>query len=155
MAKKARREATWGDAQLLVDGVRAAYLSEVGRLARALRPRFEAGELRATTDEDLERLRSGVASTPFQELERLCTEHFGLTVVAREKPDATLYEGDHVAAHAILAVSPSAEDVDVGDWNHPASWAASAVTWDVLRLARSRGWSRLRRDEERRPGEVP
>jgi hypothetical protein len=140
--------ARWADAKGLIPALRAAYAAELERFAERLRPRFESGELRGFTDDDMEREfgdRSWVA--PLWKLEKLCAAHFGLEVATTEVDDcSTTYEGDAEAAHLVLLASPSrAETADC--YYHECHHASAAVTADVLRIARERGWYRPTQDE--------
>jgi hypothetical protein len=111
--------------------------AEVEAFAESVRPMFERGELyaaRSPEDDD----------TPFPEtahgrLEALVTEHFGLKVTERELGDFIEYDGDAVAAYALLACSPRGEALRSTHY-HPAYHALEAISWDVIAIARARGW---------------
>jgi hypothetical protein len=115
--------------------LRTAYAAEVEQLAEDLRPRFEAGELRgfATPDGD------GDAPSPFFELERICCAHFRLTEL-------------ETAALALLTeLTPRAEaTASAGDLEY-VSWLQCALAWDVIAVARARGWYEPTPDEQRDP----
>lgn len=115
--------------------VRAAYQAELERLALKLRPRFESGELRGYIDEDFE---------PFRRIENACAAHFGLKVTETK----TGYDGDTTTAALVLAASPLLADHLWGDgcW-HIANLAESVAAWDLLFLARARGWSKPMKGE--------
>jgi hypothetical protein len=116
------------------DGLRAAYFAELVPFAETLRPRFESGELRAFCDCD------DPDESPMSVLERLCADRFGLHVTRRTNGYGyEKFDGDDAAAYLILAASPHAEATD-DHQNHPAYHAVDAVLWDVITLARERGW---------------
>lgn len=130
---------TWNETKKrAIKSLRAAYLAEVTRFAESLRGRFESGELRALVDRDLERR----GYVPMHELERLVTAHFGLQIEKLEdcpKPGWTTLNGDEDSAHLVLAASASSDAVQNGSDNI-FLWATDAATWDVIRIARARGW---------------
>jgi hypothetical protein len=108
---------------------RAAYFSDLEQLAETLRPEFEAGRLYTW--------RGSEDDTPAAyELERLCAAHFG-------------FEGDEARAHLILAASPHA--AATGEWMRPCNHAKEAVAWDVIEIARERGWYTPPKDEAADP----
>jgi hypothetical protein len=119
--------------------IRAAYLAEIERLAEKLRPRFEAGELHAITDDELED-DNGRKSAHWK-VERACCVHFGLGVKETEEAGFARLRGDSIAGLLVLAGSPSAALTQDG-WNHVNYWARTAAAWDVILLARARGWCR-------------
>jgi len=127
-------EPSWGACRGGLAEFRRAYLAEVERFAEELRPRFGGGKLRGMTDEEMEDGQSGRTS-PYFKLEALCAARFGCAVT-RDAAGQLL--GDVEASHLVLAFSPHAEIV--GDnWEHPGYHATTAVTWDVLEVARERG----------------
>jgi hypothetical protein len=105
---------------------RAAYLEALDELAATLRPRFEAGELYAFRDDQQDY--SGQAR-----IGDACAKHFGLIWSACE-------DGDTATARMILAASPHAPVAGVGSDVHPCDHATEAVAWDVIAIARERGW---------------
>lgn len=122
---------SWNAGQkALVDRFRPLYLAEVARFAEALRPQFEAGELRGYREEidgvDLGR------ATPLERLEDMCAEHFGLRT-------------DHAAEGLVISVSPSAAAATLSGAG--VRNAVFACAWDVLAVARARGWYTPTRDE--------
>ncbi|MCM2332760.1 MAG: hypothetical protein NDI82_02300 [Anaeromyxobacteraceae bacterium] len=131
---------TWNETKKrAIKSLRAAYLAEVTRFAESLRMRFKAGELRALVDEDLAQPGRYV---PMHELERLVTAHFGLQIEEVEdcpKPGWMTLKGDEDSAHLVLAASMSSDAVEDGSDNI-FLWATDAATWDVIRIARARGW---------------
>lgn len=109
------------------EAARIEYQRQIEVLALELRPKFESGELRGYVDEDSEDGRHG-ASSPRFKLERMALRRL-------VKTDASAY--------AILAVSPSEPMVDGGTTLADIRGAAGeAAALDLLRLARSRGWSK-------------
>jgi hypothetical protein len=142
-------KATWRAAQeALVERFRPLYLAEVERFAEELRPQFEAGELRGHCAEDLERedTEEGFRA-PFWRLEDLCAAHFGIEV---DHVDGYRVERDPATAALILATSPSAEATYDDGQGLPSSHAKQAISWDVLVIARARGWYTPAEDEEPR-----
>lgn len=127
-----------------IEEFRPLYLSEIQRLAEQLRPRFESGELHACTDEDLELPRDSVL--PHDRIEEACAERLGLIV---DEDD----EGDRAMAEFVLAVSPNAEAM-ASNWTHPCYWARAAACWDVILVARERGWYTPASNEQWMPGET-
>jgi len=86
---------------------------------------------------------------PYDDLADGCRDYFGLRVTQREMDDGWVStDGDDATAHMILAVSPSADDTWSADWTSPCYWAVEAVLWDVIFLARERGWYTPPPDEE-------
>ncbi len=116
-----------------IAALRTAYAAEVERLAEELRPRFEAGELRAVTGGDLDDGEDGRTS-PFWKLGEVCAERFGCTVTRAEEE----VSGDIEAARLVLLASPRAEALE-GNWQHPGYHAKDAAAWDVIAVARARG----------------
>lgn len=114
---------------IAVQALRAAYLAEVARFAEELRPRFTSGEVRGFLEED------GDSTGPADALRYLCGRHFAMKDMAWEE------------MHAVLAVSPSAEEVDDA-WCEPWHHLREAVAYDVIRIARARGWYAPASDEE-------
>ncbi len=152
MAGKHDTRSTWTDTSAewrrahaeLVAGFRVAYLAELERFAETLRPRFEAGELYGYRD-DL---------TGEERITAAIVDHFGLVVTETIEPGGGhVYTGDDAIAHLILEASPSALDESLGDsiqsndWHHPALGAREAILFDVLGIARARGWYTPDEDE--------
>jgi hypothetical protein len=139
---------SWTDAVgTHVESFRAAFLAELARFAETLRPQFEAGELRAYRDGDYEKIEA-----PQRKLERLCEAHFGLEVTERRKKDGGAWiDGDTTRARLILAVSPRADATGEGSDVHPCDHAREAVAWDVIAVARERGWYTSTDDEDPDP----
>jgi hypothetical protein len=108
---------------------RAAYLEVLEQLAETLRAGFESGELYAFRDapgrgDDRGRWR----------VEDACSRYFGLGT-----------NGDWEAAAAgtarmLLVASPRADVTGDGGDVHPCDHAGEAVAWDVIVIARERGW---------------
>jgi hypothetical protein len=117
----------------LVAEFRPAYFAEVARAAEDLRPRFEAGELHGYTDADDEAV---------GKIEKACGERFGVQVEEVDRGDGiSTYEGDEVAAALVVAVSPAAvTSWDGHDWYHPGHRALACVAYDVIAVARARGF---------------
>jgi hypothetical protein len=115
---------------------RAAYLEVLEQLAASLRPGFEAGEFYAFRDaqgrgDDRGRWR----------VEDACSRYFGLGT-----------DGDWEAAaggtaHMLLVASPRADVTGEGGDVHPCDHAGEAVAWDVIAIARERGWYTPTADE--------
>lgn len=122
-----------------LDALREAYAAELERFATTLRPRFEAGELRAAADED-----GGCAwyENPQGKTEALASVHFGLEVETDtgHPSSASVFDGDSAMAYLILAASPHAASEEGAGSYHPCYTATGAVAWDVIALARARGW---------------
>jgi hypothetical protein len=132
------------DPQLLAS-IRAAYVEDVQACAETLRPRFESGELRMCLDDDPKAGEPGDAG--MRRLEDAIRDYFGLDITKTKDGEWVLVNGDHETAHTILAVSPSAEDLD-DNWTHVCYWAVAAAAWDVLLYARAKGWSKPVRGEQ-------
>jgi hypothetical protein len=133
--------ASWKEWTGAAPALRRAYLLEVERLAGELRPRFEAGEMHGAREENYDGMRR---------LEAACASHFGLTIKETEDEHWTYLEADAVAAHLVLAASPSTECSDSSEgaiYDHEAQHAIEAVSWDVLALARERAWYTPTEDE--------
>jgi hypothetical protein len=125
-----------------LERLRAVYLCEVEEMAEKLRPCFEAGELRAPVDADLERGDQAPGwQSPTDRLEAICAERLGLQVTKTKTDQWMILDADSAVAHAVLMASPTADALGDAGWSHVAFWAQSAAAWDVLRIARSRGWS--------------
>jgi hypothetical protein len=117
---------------------RFAYLEVLEDLAQALKPRFEAGELYAFRDPD---------SKPsdysgLKRVEDACSKHFGLGSFESGWDD-----DNNGTARMILAVSPHTEVTGEGGEVHPCDHAREAVAWDLIALARERGWYTPTADE--------
>ncbi len=118
-----------------------AYAVEIEALAEELRPRFESGELRACTENELESGRVRAASPQWQ-IEEVVRERFGLQVKTTQNDGLEFTDSDGVTAHVVLAVSPSAAPLDAEGSCHLVDWAVSAAGWDVVLYARAKGWSK-------------
>jgi hypothetical protein len=144
LATHASPSGRWADAMTgHGESLRALYLAELARFAESLRPRFQAGELRAYREDD--------HGSPQWEVERLAAAHFGVKVTERTLANGdTLYLGDEVRARLILAASPRTGVTGEGETvvcNH----AREAVGWDVIGYARERGWYTPTADETQDP----
>jgi hypothetical protein len=107
----------------IVEYLKTWYANELERLGAKMKPLFESGEVHGfRKDPDLDE--DGATG----KLERACAEHFNLS---EETPLIDIC--------TILAASPSAEPVGC-DWTHPCHHAAVAVCWDLIVMARERGW---------------
>jgi hypothetical protein len=128
-------------------GLRTAYLAELERFAEELRPRFEAGELRAGRegDNDWDDPPKNPKPTPQDKVDALVAKRFGLEVIEGDSLD-----GDATAAWLILAASPHADPLE-DEWQHPCYHAMVAAGWDLIALARERGWYTPTRDEHEDP----
>lgn len=129
---------TWSEVTRLADGLRGAYLVELERFGEQLRPRFEAGELRAMVGAD-----EAVpwAEAPHGKVEAAVRAHFGLMVTKEDLEDgSTRRHGNTIAAALVLTASPHAEATDGDGFYHLADHATEAAAWDVIALARERGW---------------
>ncbi len=147
------RTAPWADRGALLDALRRAYFAELEAFATPLRPAFEAGELRASSSPTDDRIPAHEA--PQGKLEALAAARFGLETTEWTDEGGNGWEnGDDATAHAILAVSPHGESLDTSGDAHPALYAQEAVAWDVIALARSRGWYVPDRDEAEDPALV-
>jgi hypothetical protein len=118
---------------------RADYLRELEDLAATLRPHFEAGRLhswRASQDD----------CPAVRELERRCGNYFGLP----DDPDSWEAGVGNESAWMILAVSPHAASTGDGG-AYAVDHAREAVAWDVVAIARERGWYVPAEDENEDP----
>jgi hypothetical protein len=115
---------------------RAVYRAELERFAETLRPGFAAGTFRAENDHD-------EFDSPQLSLENACEEHFGLA------------DADETEAALLLDVSDQAPALADGGWPLLANWAVVAVAWDVIMLARNRGWYTPSADEGGEPLKDP
>ena len=143
----------WAEAKGMLEPFRAAYLAELERFALTLEPRFRSGELRATrSPEDDQKRIPGTTGwgaecftsgrSPQDEVGDLCAAHFRVEVTTTVDPEdegRSWFEGDEATAHLILAVSPHGPFIDDG-YDHVAYQARDAIAWDVIALARARGW---------------
>jgi hypothetical protein len=118
-----------------LSALRAEYSVEVERFAESLRSRFEAGELRAFTTEDGE---DGVTS-PFFRLEELCCAHFRLA------------ELQAIALALLVELSPRGRAAAGSADTEDVSRLQCAIAWDVIAVARARGWYEPSTTEERDP----
>jgi hypothetical protein len=109
------------------------YRKAVERIARALRRRFESGELRANTDEDYARsARDPSVVLPMWKIEEECEKRF---IVTQE------------AALLVHSASPRRRGVERFDWRGKEGGpslqgsAAMAMALDVLAYAKGKGWT--------------
>ena len=120
-----------------LEALRADYLHRMEALAEKLRPRFESGELHGLNSEDARRCDTVLGGSDENRpavdlLERECRRALVRT---------------SAQAYLVLACSPStAATFDVG-CHHPVYHAMSAAAWDVIRVARTRGFYRPEEDE--------
>jgi hypothetical protein len=131
-ASRARRDAS----ETYRAAWRVAYLEELEQLADAMRPGFQAGEFysfRGDGDEG-----GGQRRT-----ENACARHFGLGVTPDEWEEGGVGSG---TARMILAVSPHADVTGEGSL-YPCDHARESVAWDVIAVARERGWYTPTHDE--------
>lgn len=116
--------------------LRTAYLEEIARFAEPLRPRFEAGELRAHADGD-----GYTGNAPDDVIKAAVVAHFGLKVTETRSEDWIYYDGNEDVARLIMAASPHATASEAfGQAPHVCHLAADAALWDVIAHARARGW---------------
>jgi hypothetical protein len=124
----------------VVEALRMAYLAEVERIAEALRPRFESGELRCWTDEDGDeieaRRRAGDREwlPPLWRIERFSADWLGMDPKAQGE---AFNEGCRVA-YLVRLVSPHEDETE--DAQPAIGQAMEAVGRDVLDAAGRRGW---------------
>lgn len=115
----------------------AIYKESVEIVAETLRPRFESGELRDFTDKDDARLARQVLDTnkarrwipPVWRVERACQRLF------IRSPEAAVL---------VFRCAPPSSRVESWDYEADDSLrnaAGAAMARDVLKLARSRGWT--------------
>jgi hypothetical protein len=109
------------------------YRKAVERIARALRRRFESGELRANTDDDYARsARDPSFVCPMWKLEEECERRF---------------IGSQESALLVHAGSPRRRGVERFDWRGKEGGpsllgsAAIAMALDVLAFAKGKGWT--------------
>src|SRR5512133_60901 len=137
-AVRTARSNAWSDVMWAHrDVLRDAYRAALERFASTLRPAFESGELRGYRDGDDE----NGGRSPFWTVEALAATHFGVELTCTPDPsgECELLSGDEATAHLILAVSPHAASTGEGAV-HVCAHAMQAVAWDVVSLARERGW---------------
>lgn len=121
----------------------AAYVGEMERLAEELEPEFREGKLHAYREKDDRRALARGERCPDPVLEVLSpivAEHLGFRELQ--------------AAHLLALVSPQAGVVGVGDAGGLVELrdaAAEAVAWDVIAIARERGWYTPTSDEAEDP----
>jgi hypothetical protein len=132
--------------EFLLRPVRQWYQRELERLAEQLRPDFQAGRLFAWRDWSTreEELR---VTPPTKDLFRRIEAHFGLEA----KESGNWIEGDWETAHLILAASRYSDATDNQSAEHAVQHAADAVFWDVVVMARERGWYKPAADESAPP----
>jgi hypothetical protein len=132
-------------------------MAEVERLADALRPRFESGELRACNEEDYRiydepgrsATQDDIENMPMGRCEALVAEHFGIAVTVTDDADGgRTYRGDAEATHLVLAFSPNAARTEELANNHPGYHAQTAAALDLITAARARGMYVPTADEE-------
>lgn len=116
---------------------RAAYLECLEELAESMRPGFQAGEYYSFRDRDPEGQRRA---------EDACGRHFGLGT--QDEWEEGVGTG---TARMILVASPHTEATGYGA-DYPCDHAREAVAWDVIVIARERGWYVPTEDECEEPG---
>lgn len=132
--------------------LRAAYLARVEQFAESARSRFEAGTLYSYRDRDFRRADDDRRSRALTPLERHTEYH--PVVAFQEAIRRDFLRENFDEAVAVMFCSPSAEHVP-GDAGDPVqSLAEDAILWDVLRIARSRGWYTATNDESPRDEEL-
>jgi hypothetical protein len=138
---------TWSDAvarwreefQRRIPTFRAAYLREIEALAEANRGRFLSGELHAGRDleEEAWSMGDGEETMPGPDrVEALVEQHFGK---ANEMDAATVA--------VLLECSPHVPPLAPFGWNSDAQLFVVAAAWDVIAVARERGWYAVTPDE--------
>jgi hypothetical protein len=116
------------------------YPAAVEKVATALRPRFESGELRGWISGDADRY-SGRRLDPLTKIEFECERRWVTTPVR---------------ALGALAMSPNKTGTSADEWVWNATdlsctlrgAASIAMARDVLAFARERGWSKPQKGEE-------
>lgn len=142
-----------------LEALRGWYRREIEKLAEELRPRFEAGELRAYRDSDFDD-EDGPAwrdsdDQPKHLIEAACGRHFGLGKFVEGEftlGHPRFFEGDEAAAYLVLALSPHAPFMDTAPI-HPGLVARDAAAWDVIAVARARGYYVPAADEQKDPAQ--
>ncbi len=128
----------WNETKAMaLETLRSAWRQEIERFAEELEPRFRLGEFHGLRDPEVDDACEGTA--PFNELERLCEARFAP-------------EGRTTWADAMLGAiaSPSGE-ATADDWADDRFWLRTAAAYDVVRIARARGWFTPTPDEEPPP----
>lgn len=118
--------------------VQAAYRAEVEEVAKNLRKRFGPRGLHGMTEGEAEDYNEK-RRPPWYRLEALVSRAFGVDKLSHE--DVLL----------LLAVSKHAEPMTGYGWRTPRGWLAEALTWDVLVVARERGYYTILPGEETDP----
>lgn len=121
--------------------LRKQYRARILALAAKLEPGFRSGRYRGFTDPDADRVGDGRRpdghprwTPPLWRLERLARRELAPT---------------EAAAHAVLAASTSTLATSDPGYFNARAHAETALGWDLLRLARQRGWTKAL------PTEVP
>ncbi len=115
-----------------LEPLRAAYLRRVEKLALELRPRFVSGELHGFNDAD---------AAADEAAHRRGARGWRAPIHRLEKEVETTHVPTFSDAYVVLACSPSEGLLDGGTAIADArNVAAEAMTLDVLRIARRRGW---------------
>jgi hypothetical protein len=129
-------------------GLFSWYRRMIERLAEELRPRFASGELRAPRDVDFEEedgpARAHQDSTPWRRIEAVIAAPLGIQV---DESVPRVYVGDVARAHLVLAASPVTPFVST-DAAHHGFAAQEVARWDVIALARARGYYVPAADED-------
>ena len=129
----------------MLERLRQDYARRVEALAERLRPRFESGELHGFREYDGDRM------------DRAWCERRGEPFDPEYRPPAWRIEEevraadvvDFPTAYLVLACSPSEELMDGGTALSDVEGVASmAMAYDVIRVARRRGWYAPTPDEE-------
>ncbi len=134
----------WDARETYLAAWRAAYLEELEDLALALEPRFRAGEFYSFR----------TVGNAWQDaegqsrIEDAAARHFNLGAGEDEWDRA-----DSGTARMILAASPHADATGDGAC-YPGDHAREAVAWDLLAIARARGWYTPTKDECPDPAEA-
>jgi hypothetical protein len=134
-------------------------MEQVERIAEQLRPRIEAGELRGFTDADGDAIE---AADKKWRREHPRTKRVGhayrrcpMALLTKEMTARLRLRNPHRAAVVVVA-SPSAPAILDPSNEHDGlwSWASDMAAWDVLRIARERGWYKPHRTEYPEPADL-
>lgn len=132
-----------------VETLRRDYNRMIEEIAEALRPRFERGELHGWRESDNE-MEEDESERWDGKGDRAELEHplFVLEQECRERlcGTAEYSDGDDLSTFLVLALSPSLVEC-WDDSATPEGNAGEAAAYDVLRIARSRGWYEPTKDE--------